>query len=222
MKWSSPKAFRNEIIGKGYDMDGSYGAQCWDGADLFWEKQVGRRLMTKPGGNGVARQCWEVSRKYNAGTEFSLITDRNKILYGDWMVYGGNPAGHIAMSVSKNLGGYTRILGQNQGGAPYPGGGSKFNEINFSLNNFLGAFRFKYKEESMAIVRDRAIRLLRVYLHGEPTKDQVNALVGKDEDKWLDGALLSPLFKAQTAKINAPAPEPTKDSVVKYVQDHLS
>lgn len=140
--WSS---FRNAVIGKAYDIDGYYGAQCWDGAALFWLNAVGRSFST--GGTGAARGGWEAARSVNAGSEFDLITDRNQIQPGDWLVFGGTKWGHVGMAVSGNLGNYVRLLGENQGG---DGNGAPFNEINMSLNNFLGAFRLKRWHNSPA------------------------------------------------------------------------
>jgi hypothetical protein len=133
--WS---VFRNAVIGKGYDVDGYYNDQCWDGAALFWLNAVGRSFST--GGTGAARGGWEAARAANAGSEFDLITDRNAIQPGDWLVFGGTKWGHVGMAVSGNLGGYVRLLGQNQTGT---GNGAPFNEINMNLGNFLGAFRLK-------------------------------------------------------------------------------
>jgi len=139
---SSPDAFRNAVLGRGYDIDGYYGWQCWDAAALFWYSAVGRTCST--GGTGAARGCWEAARSYNAGTEFELITDRNKIQKGDWLVFGGTQWGHIGMAMSGNLGNYVKLLGQNQGvGAANKNGGYAFSEVNMSLGNFLGAFRLK-------------------------------------------------------------------------------
>lgn len=133
--WSE---FYNAVNGRGYDVDGYYGAQCWDGAALFWLNAVGRSFST--GGTGAARGGWEAARAVNAGSEFNLITDRNAIQEGDWLVFGGSQWGHVGMAISGNLGGYVRLLGQNQTGT---GNGAPFNVINMSLGNFLGAFRLK-------------------------------------------------------------------------------
>lgn len=135
---SSPDAFRNTVIGHGYDVDGYYNDQCWDGAALFWLNAVGRSFST--GGTGAARGGWEAARAVNAGSEFELITDRNQIRKGDWLVFGGTKWGHVGMAMSGNLGGYVRLLGQNQTGN---GNGAPFSEINMNLGNFLGAFRLK-------------------------------------------------------------------------------
>ena len=62
-------SFRNATFGKGYDIDGSWGYQCWDGAALFWQ-QLGMWLAT---GDGYARGCWNLKREANAGDKFQLI-----------------------------------------------------------------------------------------------------------------------------------------------------
>lgn len=139
------QVFRNAVIGHGYDVDGYYNDQCWDGAALFWLNAVGRSFST--GGTGAARGGWEAARAVNAGTEFDTITDRNAIQPGDWLVFGGSQWGHVGMAVSGNLGGYVRLLGQNQTGH---GNGAPFNEINMNLGNFLGAFRLKRWHSSPA------------------------------------------------------------------------
>lgn len=130
--------FRNVVINHSYDIDNEFGAQCWDGAALFWLNAVSRTFST--GGTGAARGGWEAARTINAGSEFDLITDRNAIQPGDWCVFGGTQWGHVGMAESGNLGNYVRLLGQNQTG---DGNGAPFSEINMSLNNFLGAFRLK-------------------------------------------------------------------------------
>lgn len=139
----SPDAFRNAVIGRGYDIDGYYGWQCWDGMALFWMSAVGRTFST--GGTGAARGAWEAARKANAGTEFELITDRKKIKKGDVLVFGGTKWGHTGMAMSGYINGnYVKLLGENQGvGAAGKNGGYAFSEINMSLSNFLGAFRLK-------------------------------------------------------------------------------
>lgn len=136
---SSPQSFCNEVFGKGYDVDGYYGYQCWDAWALcVWNLCNGASAPTKPGGGG-AIDCWNVSRNYYKNLGWQLITDKSQIQYGDWLVFSGGAYGHIGMAVSNNLGNYVKLLGQNQTGS---GNGSPFNIVNFSLNNFVGAFRW--------------------------------------------------------------------------------
>ena len=73
--------FRNAVLGNGYDMDGSYGPQCWDGADLIWY-QYGLTLYTGP--QGYAVECWTVSRSRNAVYPFTdIYTGPQGIRRGD-------------------------------------------------------------------------------------------------------------------------------------------
>lgn len=132
--------FRAQVIGKGFNLDDAYGAQCWDGASLLWQ-QLGRTLQT---GNGCAYGCWTLKRDANAGSNFELITNKANVKRGDVVVFQGGQYGHIGFADENYQGGtYIKLLGQNQGGAAYPGGGSAFNVINMSMTGFLGAFRFK-------------------------------------------------------------------------------
>lgn len=138
---SSYAAFRTQVLGKGYDVDGYYGYQCWDGCALLWQ-QLGKSLLT---GGDNARGCWTRMRDQNAGTEFGLITDVTKIKRGMVLVFGTGQYGHIGFADEDYHGGnYIRLLGQNQGGTPVGvNGGAGFNVINMSLVTFLGAFVYK-------------------------------------------------------------------------------
>lgn len=138
-KWNTPQGFLEATLGKSYDMDGVYGKQCWDYMDFFWLKQVGRTLVTKPGGNGTARDCWTVSRKVNAGSEFSLVTSKSQLKVGDVVVFNGGKFGHIGMVYAVKTAGVTVVIqGQNQGTIK-----SKVTRVTLNLGDFLGAFRFK-------------------------------------------------------------------------------
>lgn len=138
---SSYDAFRAQVLGRGYDVDGYYGYQCWDGCALLWQ-QLGKSLLT--GGNN-ARGCWINCRAQNAGTDFELITDVTKIKRGMVLVFNCGDYGHIGFADEDyHSGSYIRLLGQNQGGTPVGiNGGAGFNVINMSLGTFLGAFAYK-------------------------------------------------------------------------------
>lgn len=137
--WKNPEEFRNATLGKRIDVDNfpkEQPYQCWDLPAFFWSRVVGRFLATKQGGGG-AKDCWNYSRVYNAGSEFELITDRNALKVGDWLIDNGGEWGHVGMITAIVVQGQVvRLLGQNQ---PY----GYVNEINFSLRNFAGAFRLK-------------------------------------------------------------------------------
>lgn len=128
----SYEIFKDAVNGKGYDIDGYYGAQCWDGAALLWQ-QLGLSLYT---GNGLAIGCWDLKRDQNKYDKFDLITNVDSLQPGDVVVMRPN---HIGFFDGWN-GSAMRILGQNQGGN---GNGSPFNIVNISRSAFAGAFRFK-------------------------------------------------------------------------------
>lgn len=148
--------FRNAVNGHGYDIDGYYGYQCWDGVALLYQ-QLGRTLWTtNTGGGGVAKGCWlnEGARSHNSGSGISLVYNANNLKQGDMVVLDTNSgagttvgtAGHIAFVDAVIVGGdygTLRLLGQNQGAGSNPDTGKPFNLVNFTLNgNFLGAFRY--------------------------------------------------------------------------------
>ena len=141
-------SFKNTVLGKGYDVDGKFGYQCWDGASLLWN-QLGMTLYTQysyyGSGSAGVRTCWEnkTLRKINAGTRFTLITDVTDIRRGDVLVFGSSSSGHICFADESYRDGMSRIniLGQNQTN-PNNTTGHVFDVISMSLSSFLGAFRY--------------------------------------------------------------------------------
>lgn len=136
----TPTAFKDYTLGGCWNTDGYYGSQCWDLADMFWQNYTGRNFSTC--GTGAVKGGWDC-REYNAGNEFELITDKNELQAGDWIVFSSGKYGHIGMALGSYNDGYISLLGQNQGGSPCESGGSATNIININLNSFLGAFRPK-------------------------------------------------------------------------------
>jgi hypothetical protein len=137
---SSPQAFANDVLGKCIDVDGYYGAQCWDEMAAYWLNYVGRTLSTCGTGAAkgtIADGCWQK----NAGSEFTMIWDKAQVQPGDIAVYSTGTWGHIGMAMGYYNNGYFTLLGQNQGGAACPGGGAAGNIINLSTRDFIGAFR---------------------------------------------------------------------------------
>lgn len=142
--WTTAKQFIDATLGKKYDMDGYYGPQCWDYGDYFWLKQTGRSLST--GGTGAARGCWTVAkaRKANAGKDFELITKKNDLKVGDWVILNAGKYGHIGtITAIKTKGKKVTIQSQNQGIIT-----TKVTKVNFKLDTFLGAFRYKWPKST--------------------------------------------------------------------------
>lgn len=136
----SYQEWRNATLGNGYNVDNAYGNQCWDFCAELWY-QYGLRLVTRPAGNGIASDCWNISRYTNAKPPFTSIEGKENIKRGDVLVWNGTsqyPTGHIAFA-DEDYNGTDQIscLGQNQGQGSV--GGS--NVATLSLNNFLGIFR---------------------------------------------------------------------------------
>lgn len=143
--------WRNNTIGNEYDLDGSYGCTCWDYASLFWRNVGFPAGYPLTGASGYASECWTTSRtsnaSYNGTTYFDLIDNKTEIKRGDIIVMNGNasnPPGHITFADEDYNGtNYINCVGQNQGGAPSPGGGTAVTLNTLGLDEFLGAFRFK-------------------------------------------------------------------------------
>ena len=137
---SSYNEWRAATISNSYDVDYypiRQPFQCWDYCALLYF-QYGRRLITKPGGNGTAADCWNVSRAANSVPPFISITGKENIKRGDILVWNSNQystTGHIAFA-DEDYNGTNKLncLGQNQGSTNV-----KITELN--LNNFLGIFR---------------------------------------------------------------------------------
>ena len=146
--------FRNAVNGHGYDMDGLYGYQCWDGGDLLYEQDdVGQYLYTGItfGGSGYAKECWTYTqaRNLNASGHFSLVANKEDILQGDIIIfntYSGwyGTAGHLGFADSDYNGtDYIDILSQNFGTGSNPTTGKPFYIMQAYLGDaFLGAFRY--------------------------------------------------------------------------------
>lgn len=143
----SYQEWRDATLGNGYNVDNAFGNQCWDFCALLWY-QYGLRLITKPGGNGTAQDCWLVSRVANAVPPFEAVYSKQEIKRGDVVVLGatyGGGTGHIAFA-DEDYNGTDRmdLLGQNQG----QGSAAPSNVAPLSIARFLGAFRNTDWDES--------------------------------------------------------------------------
>ena len=140
-RWQTPQDFLKSTLGNLYDMDGGFPKkqpyQCWDYGDFFWVNQVGRALVTKAGGNGCAKDCWNISKVVNAGNEFDLIYDKNQLLVGDWIITGNGTNGHIGIVAGiTKVGSVVLLQSENNGSV-------RVNRKDYNISQFLGAFRYK-------------------------------------------------------------------------------
>lgn len=139
----TPQAFADDTLGQCITMGNKFGAQCVSLARAYWESYTTRSFSTCK--TGMAKGAWNCKEE-NAGTEFDLIYDKNKLQSGDWIIFDGGKYGHVGMALGNPNKGYISLLGENQGGTSCAGGGSATNIINISLKNFIGAFRPKIYE----------------------------------------------------------------------------
>lgn len=139
--------WKSNTLGHEYDLDGSFGCQCWDYASLFWRNVGFPAGYPKTGSLHYASECWSVNRVQNAGDTFDLVYGIANVKQGDVIVLDGNsqnPPGHIAFADEDYDGsGYLWCVGQNQGGTPLPGGGTAVTRNHLGMSLFLGAFRYK-------------------------------------------------------------------------------
>lgn len=142
--------FRNHVNLGYYDLDGQYGAQCWDGACLIYvQNDINQYLYTGItfGGHGYAKECWtyQQARELNGSGHFSLIYNKEDIKKGDIIVFDSTSysvTGHIAYA-NEDYNGTNTIscLGENQGAGSNPTTGKAFSINDLNLGTFLGAFR---------------------------------------------------------------------------------
>lgn len=139
--------------GNGYDVDGSYGCQCWDFASLFWYNvgfPTGYPLITA----SSAYTMWENRAQnisYNGTTYFDLVDNLADVKQGDVMVFNYttiNPFGHVGFADRDYTGWDTTdyefpILSENNQGTPDPAGGAYVNVHGYDTRLFLGAFRYR-------------------------------------------------------------------------------
>ena len=107
--------FYNQMLGKAVDIDGYYGAQCWDGA-MYYLQKLGYKAISCTT-SGYVKDIWN-NRKTNG-----ILNYCNEVTVmqpGDIAVFkevaGWTPYSHIAIFHSDIDGKYGWFFGQNQGG----------------------------------------------------------------------------------------------------------
>lgn len=136
--------FKAQVLGKGFDLDGAYGAQCFDGYAQYC-KFLGVSYASCTT-SGYVKDIWNNRHSNGILNYFDEVTEMEP---GDIAVFKEAPAtpySHIAIFDSDIDGVNGRFLGQNQGGAAYPGGGAVFNITTLPYSaTFDTAFRPKSK-----------------------------------------------------------------------------
>ena len=180
---TSYDAFKNAVNGNGYDVDGSYGAQCVDAFMLLNYNLGYSAPYASTGGTGYAYGMWTVdsARTWNASDKYDLIYDKTQIKRGDMIVFAASyyypTTGHNAFADED----YTnpssiRVLGQNQlYGASFPTGGKCFNVEYTVLDTlFLGAFRLKQWQQPTPPVKKEAKHKFPWFIYTQKFHDKNN------------------------------------------------
>lgn len=133
----SAQAFYLDRMNKGVDVDGAYGAQCWD-LFAYFCKLAGYPVINCSL-SGYAKDI--ANQKATNGILKNFVeVNVNSMQDGDWVVWGvsaATPYSHIAMFRKNNGNGTGVFLGQNQGGKQVA------SQINIAFTGILGVFRPK-------------------------------------------------------------------------------
>lgn len=136
----SYQEFKNMVLGKAFDVDGWYSAQCWDGYAYYmqylglkpaWCTTTGyvQDIYTNMNSNGMTQQC-------------DLVYELQP---GDIVVFPRNsatPLSHVAIFDSDAGNGYGNFLGQNQTSADASGSAFSIAQLPYSAT-YHYAFRPK-------------------------------------------------------------------------------
>ena len=146
---SSYSAFKDAVLGNGWDVDGLYGAQCVVAFMLINYNLGYPSPYAWAGPLGYSYEMWTdtTARARNASDKYDLVYNLSDVQVGDMIVFDssvGGGYGHNAFADEVYTGQqYIQCLGQNQYGPSFPTGGACFNVYGISASAFLGAFRLK-------------------------------------------------------------------------------
>lgn len=133
----SYQQFKNMVLGRAYDIDCAYGAQCWDGA-MYYSKWLGYPVYNCRV-TGYAQDIW--TQRKSSGI-LNYYNEVSTMQAGDIVVFKQHPYtpySHIAIFDRDAGNGWGWFLGQNQGGA-----GGAFNLVKLPYEaTYATAFRPK-------------------------------------------------------------------------------
>lgn len=135
--------FKNTHLGNGYDIDGWFGDQCWDGFAEYC-KYLGYPVINCTD-SGYAQDLW--TQRHSNGI-LNYFDEVEVMQPGDVAIFDVTPStpySHVAIFDSDAGNGYGNFLGQNQGGEQKnPNGGGVFNIVALPYSaTFATAFRPK-------------------------------------------------------------------------------
>lgn len=179
---ANPQEFYNRTVGKAFDVDGSYGFQCWD----LWAKccidngvplSVIHCSLT-----GYVEDTWKLRNKSGILEYFDAIP-ADQIIVGDWIIWGNDysltPKSHVAMAWVNR-----QSFGQSQSGI------KQANLVSYlDWNRALGAFRLKQWEarKMLDIVPGKLIKTTyndqQIILLPQPSGTKLGLVSAKEEGK---------------------------------------
>lgn len=137
MAYKSPQAFFNRWNGNSVDVDGAYGAQCWDGFAKFCIDS-GVTCSTYCRLTGYAGDLYKLRYEYGYDKFFEFFYPEHA-QRGDWIFWDQ----HVAMVWEVYSNGTVLCFGQNQGGI------KRFTLRTYNLKSALGCMRYKEWMEKM-------------------------------------------------------------------------
>lgn len=150
----TPHEFYTKHINKANDVDGYYGAQCWD---LFAKFCLDAKYpVFNCTSSGYVKDIWNFRHKSGILKYFDEVP-ANKMQDGDWAIWGNCsacPDSHIAMFRKDNGNGTGIFLGQNQGGR------MAATQVNLPYKGILGALRPKCYVKKCPFKNKGAVRAL--------------------------------------------------------------
>ena len=105
--------FKNNVLGKGFDIDNAFSYQCWDGA-MYYSQWLGYPAFSCTV-TGYAQDIWTQRNTSGILKYYDEVTD---LQAGDIVVFKEHPStpySHIAIFDHDAGNGYGAFLGQNQG-----------------------------------------------------------------------------------------------------------
>lgn len=179
---ANPQEFYNRTVGRAFDVDGSYGFQCWD----LWAEccrangvplSVIHCSLT-----GYVEDTWKLRHKSGILKYFDAIP-ADQIIVGDWIIWGKDysltPKSHVAMAWMNR-----QSFGQSQSGI------KQANLVSYlDWNRALGAFRLKQWEarKMLDIVPGKLLRTTYndqpIVLLPQPTGTKLGLVSAKEEGK---------------------------------------
>lgn len=175
----TPLEFYNRTFGKAYDVDGSYGYQCWDGMAKCCVDNGVPLAVIYCGNTGYVQDIWDRRGFSNILNYFDEVPV-GQFKNGDWMIfpfsYDRTPKSHVAMFWDG------QCYGQNQGGI------KAFNLTGYcDPNRALGAFRLKIWKGAEQMYIGASERIIDQYagqdiiVYGQPKNDKISLISAKTD-----------------------------------------